>query len=123
LRRFFSKKRHLTGRIKTLTHAINFVLSIIFTLAELVLEAIGIADAFLAALMTSAGLPPNLQIAVLIVVALMLVVFAIRALGGVFSVLLIILLVLLIAHRMFPGMAIPHSMLPAQWPKAGSVQI
>ncbi len=106
-----------------MTHAIHFVLSIILTLAELVLEAIGIADAFLAALMTSAGLPPNLQIALLIVVALLLVVFAIRALGQVFAVLLIILLLLLIADRMFPGMAVPHSMLPTKLQQSGSVQI
>ncbi len=106
-----------------MTHAINFVLSVIYTLAELVLEAIAFADAFLAALMTSAGLPGTLQIAVLIFVALLLIVFALRALGGVFAVLLIVLLILLIAHRMFPGMQPPHSMLPPNWLPSGSVHI
>jgi hypothetical protein len=105
------------------THAINFVLSIIFTLAELVLEAIGVADVFLAGLMRGAHVPPNLQIAVLIIVALMLVAFAIRTLGRIFAVLLIVLLVLLIADRMHPGMAIPHSLLPPQWLQSGSVHI
>lgn len=105
-----------------MTHAINLVITIILTLVELVLEAIGVADACLASLMTSAGLPPNLQSAVLIVVALLLVVFAIRLLGGVFGALLVVLLLLLIAHQLMPGMQVPHSMLPANW-QPGSVHI
>ncbi len=104
-------------------HAINFVVSVILTLAQLVLEAIGIADAFLAALMTSVGLPPNLQIVVLIVVAVMLIVFAIRALGGVFAFLIIVLLLLLIVHRLVPGMQVPHSALSPNWLNSGSVHI
>jgi len=104
------------------THAINFVLSIIFTLIDFVLGAIGIADAFLAGLMTSAGLPASLQTAVLIVVALLLFIFAVRVLGRVFGILLLVLLVMLILHRLYPGMQVPHSMLPANW-SAGSVHI
>jgi hypothetical protein len=106
-----------------LSHAINLVLSIIFTLVELVLEGIGFIDALLAGLMTSAGLPANLQVALLIVVAIMLMIFAIRVLGGIFSFLLIVLLVLLIAHRLVPGMQVPPSMLPPGWMQSGSVHI
>ncbi len=105
-----------------MTHAIDLVITILLTLAEWVLGAIGVVDAFLAALMTSAGLPPNLQILVLIIVAVLLVLFAIRLLGPILSVLLIILLILLIAHRLVPGMQLPHGMLPATW-QSGSVHI
>jgi hypothetical protein len=105
------------------THAINVVISIIFILAGFVLEAIGVADTFLAASMTAAGVPPQLQIAVLILVALLLMVFAIRVLGRVFGALLIILLVLLIAERLQPGLHMPRSLLPGQWPQFGSVHI
>ena len=104
-----------------MTHAIDLVVSIIMTLAGLVMEAIGVADAFLAGLMTSAGLPPNVQLIVLIVVALMLIVFAIRVLGGVFGVLLIVLLILLIVHRLVPGMQVPHGSLPVQLQQLGTV--
>jgi hypothetical protein len=104
------------------THAINLIITILLTIAEWVLGAIGVFDAFLAALMTSAGLPPNLQILVLVVVAIMLVVFAIRLLGPILSFLLIILLILLIAHRLVPGMQMPHSLLPGNW-QNGSVHI
>jgi hypothetical protein len=105
------------------THAINFVLNIIFTLIEFVLGAIGIADAFLAGLMTSAGLPANLQTAVLFVVGLLLFIFAVRVLGRVFAFLILILLILLLLHRVYPGMQIPHSMLPANWQQSGGVHI
>jgi hypothetical protein len=64
----------------------------------------------------------ELQILVLVVVAIMLVVFAIRLLGPILSFLLIILLILLIAHRLVPGMQMPHSLLPGNW-QNGSVHI
>ncbi len=91
------------------------------TLVGLVLEAIGIIDAFLAALMTAAGMPPNVQLVVLIVAALLLMVFAIRVLGGIFGVLLIVLLMLLIMHRLLPGMQLPHGSLPAELQQLGTV--
>jgi hypothetical protein len=103
------------------THAINLVVSVILTLAGLVMEVIGIADAFLAALMTSAGIPPDIQIIILTAVAVLLVIFAIRSLGGVFSVLIIILLVLLVLHRVVPGLQVPHLNLPANLQAPGSV--
>jgi hypothetical protein len=100
-------------------HAINTITSIITLLFGLVMEAIGAVDAALAALMTSAGLPPNVQVIVLIVVAILLIVFAIRVLGGVFGVLLIILLILLVMHRLMPGMQLQHAALPAGQAQAG----
>ncbi len=92
-----------------MTHAIDTITAIIMTLFGLVMEAIGVVDGALAALMTSAGLPPNVQVIVLIVVAVLLIIFAIRVLGGVFGVLLVILLILLLMHRLVPGMLAPHS--------------
>ncbi len=103
-----------------MTHAIDTITAIILTLFGLVMEAIGVADAALAALMTSAGLPANVQVIVLIVVAVLLIIFAIRVLGGVFGVLLVILLILLLMHRLVPGMQAPHAT-PAQ--PAGQQQL
>ena len=67
---------------------------------------VGVIDGFLASLMTSAGLPPLLQVLILAGAALWLVVMAIRALGRVFAVLIVILLLLLVVHRIMPGMAV-----------------
>jgi len=95
-----------------MAHAINTITSIIMMLFGLIMEAIGAVDAALTALMTSAGLPPNVQVVVLLVVAILLIIFAIRVLGGVFGVLLIILLILLVLHRIAPGMQLQHAELP-----------
>jgi len=101
------------------THAINTITSIITLLFGLVMEAIGAVDTALAALMTSAGLPANLQLIILLVAAILLIIFAIRVLGGVFGVLLIILLILLIMHRLAPGMQLQHAELPVGQEQAG----
>ncbi len=92
-----------------MAHAINTITSIIMMLFGLIMEAIGAVDGALAALMTSAGLPPNVQVIILLVVAILLMIFAIRVLGGVFGVLLIILLLLLVVHRLAPGMQLQHA--------------
>jgi hypothetical protein len=102
------------------THAIDTITAIIMMLFGLVMEAIGIVDGALAALMTSAGLPPDVQVIVLIVAAVLLIIFAIRVLGGVFGVLLVVLLILLLMHRLVPGMQAPH-LTPAQ--PAGQQQL
>ncbi len=96
-----------------MTHAINTITSIITLLFGLVMEAVGAVDTALAALMTSAGLPANLQVIILLVAAILLIIFAIRVLGGVFGVLLIILLILLIMHRLLPNSQFQHAALPA----------
>ena len=89
-----------------MNHAINLVVSAILTLAGLVMEVIGIADGFLVTLMSSAGLPPLLQVVILIGVALWLVVLAFHLLGRVFALLILVLFVLLIVHWVMPGNAV-----------------
>ena len=87
-----------------MTQAINLIVLAIMTLAHVVMAFIGFIDRFLAAQMTSAGIPPNVQLIVLVAAAVVLVIFAIRALGGVFAGLIIVLLVLLLLYKVFPGM-------------------
>jgi hypothetical protein len=91
-----------------MTQAINLIVFAIMTLANVVMTFIGFIDRFLAALMTSAGIPPNAQLILLVVAAVVLVIFAVRLLGGVFAWLIIVLLVLLLLHKAFPGMEIPQ---------------
>jgi hypothetical protein len=104
-----------------MTHAINLLISLIYTLAGLVMAVIGMIDGFLGGLMTSAAIPPAVQTIILVAVALVLVIFALRALGGVFGVLIVLLLVLLVVHRLVPGFEVhgfevPNSTLPAGIP-------
>ena len=96
-----------------MTQAINLVVFAIMTLAGLVMAFIGFIDGVLAALMTSAGIPPNVQSILLVVAAVGVVIIAIRALGGFFAALIIVLLLLLLVHRVFPGMEVPQGHAPA----------
>jgi drug/metabolite transporter superfamily protein YnfA len=98
-------------------HAIHLLVSAILTLAALVMEAIGLADSFLAALMTRAGVPPNAQIILLVVAAIWLTVMAFRVFGRIFAALIIVLLILLIVHRM-----LPHP-IPPTGPTTGAVHV
>jgi len=95
------------------THAIDLIVFVILTLAGLVMTFIGFIDSLLAGLMTSAGIPPNVQGILLVVAALILVVFALRAFGRVFAALIIVLLVLLVVHKMVPGVAVPMGHTPS----------
>ena len=86
-----------------MTHAIGLVVSAILTLAGLVMEVISIVDGFLVTLMSSAGLPPLLQVLILVGVAIWLVVVALHLLGRVFALLILVLFLLLIVHWVMPG--------------------
>jgi hypothetical protein len=97
-----------------LDHAIDLVIGLLLLLCTLVLEAVGFVDGVLGSLMTRMGIDPNAQIALLIGVSVILVVLVIRKLGVLFAALIIILLVLLLAHRVMPGLAVPQFNLPGQ---------
>ncbi len=103
-----------------MTHATDMVLSLIALLFGLVLAGVGIIDGFLAKLMTSAGVDPNLQVIILVCVAVLLVIAAVRSLGAVFATLAVMLLVLLLLHRVVPGLQAPHFGLPGD---SGSGQV
>jgi vacuolar-type H+-ATPase subunit I/STV1 len=94
-----------------MSHAINLVVSAILTLAGLVMEVIGVIDGFLVMLMTSAGLPPLVQILILVGVALWLVVAAFNVLGRVFALLILILVLLLVVHWLMHG-GVGHQLHP-----------
>ena len=96
-----------------MTHATDVVVSVILALASLVMDFVAYIDGLLAALMTSGGIPPNVQTILLVVVAVGLVVLAIRVFGRVFAALIIVLLVLLLVHKLFPGMEVPQGHPPA----------
>ncbi|MCF3947957.1 hypothetical protein AiwAL_12740 [Acidiphilium sp. AL] len=93
-----------------MTHATDVVVSVILALAGLVMDFVAYIDGLLAALMTSGGIPPNVQTILLVVVAVSLVILAIRVLGRLFAALII---VLLLVHKLFPGMEVPQGHPPA----------
>jgi hypothetical protein len=94
------------------THAIDLLVVMILALAGLVMGAIGFLDGLLAAAMQAVGIPDNAQTVLLAVAAIALIVFAVRALGRVFATLIIVLLVLVLVHKIFPGMQVPQGQTP-----------
>jgi len=89
-----------------LDHAIELVISAILFLCSFVLEAVGVVDGVLGSIMTRIGVPPGAQIALLLGISVILVVFAIRKLGMLFAALIIVLLVLLLMHKALPGITV-----------------
>jgi hypothetical protein len=85
-----------------MTQALNLILSLILGLFGAIMGAIAWTEDFLRGLMTRAGIPEEFQNPVLIIVAVLLILAAIRVLGRVFGVLIAIFLVLLLLHILFP---------------------
>jgi len=102
-----------------MNHAIAVITSIIYALADLVMQFIAFIDGFLIRLMNDIHIPPQIQTILLFVVALALVIFAIRVLGGIFATLIVILLLLLLLHRVDPTLGLQHGTSPA--PASGTI--
>src|ERR1700734_122936 len=108
---------------QAMNHAIDLVGSALLTLVGLVLTLAGIVDGFLVTVMSAVGLPPLLQLLILIAAAIWVVLVALRLLGGVFALLLLILFMLLLVHWFMPVSAghWPHTMPILHIP--GAIQI
>ncbi|MHB1303810.1 MAG: hypothetical protein ACYCZB_10100 [Acidiphilium sp.] len=96
-----------------MTHAIDVIVSVILALVALVMEFVAYVDGLLARLMTSGGIPADLQTILLVVVAAVLIVAAIRVFGRILAALIVILLVLLLVNKLDPGLMVPHGNPPA----------
>ena len=90
-----------------MTSAINFIETLILRLVAAVMAVIGVVEDALRRLLVEAGIRGELQSAILVVVAILLIIAAIRLLGGVFGFLITILLLLLILNVLMPGLHIP----------------
>ncbi len=87
--------------------AINFVQTLLLRLVAAIMTVIGVVETFCRRLLIDAGVNGELQAAILVIVAILLIVAALRLLGGVFGLLITVLLVLLVLHVLMPGMHIP----------------
>lgn len=85
----------------------DFVVALVLRLATLVMQAIGIIDAFLRGVMSRAGIGSQAQDIVLVAVAVVCIVAALRVFGGLLRFLIIVFLILLLMHVLLPGMRIP----------------
>jgi len=83
-------------------HAINLVLSLIAGLLGLIIAGIGAIEHVLRDALIPMGIGREGQNAVMLVVAIALIVGAIRLFGGIFAILISVVLVLLVLHILLP---------------------
>lgn len=89
--------------------AINFVLTLLMRLVGAVMAVIGLVEHGLRQVLAQAGVHGELQSAVLVVAAILVIVAALRLLGGVFGFLITLLLILMILNLLMPGLHLPNS--------------
>lgn len=87
-----------------MTHALNFVLLLIVELFNIIMAAIAVVENFLRSLMTHAGVAGQFQKPVLIVVAVLLILLALRLFGRLFGALVAVFVVLLLLHILLPSL-------------------
>jgi len=98
--------------IPGVNHAIDLVIFAILTLAGLVMGVVSYIDGLLGAALSAAHVPPNAQLVLLAVVAICLVVLALRLFGRIFAALIIVLVLLLLVRDVFPHVQMPNGHLP-----------
>lgn len=88
-------------------HAIDLVVTAIVIIGGIVFAAAGLVDTLVAGAMHTLGIPPGVQFLILAVVAIVLMAYAVRALGQLLAGLILVLLVLVLLHHAFPDVQVP----------------
>jgi hypothetical protein len=83
-------------------HLIDALLQILMRIGDLVLAAIVAVELWLRAALRQIGLPPGAQTAILIAVAVVLIVWALRLLGGLIRVAVVLVVLLVAIHLLWP---------------------
>ena len=86
--------------------AIDLVTSLIFGLFHLIVFAIASVEGVLRATLIPMGIGTTAQNIVLLAVALVMILGAIRFFGGIFAILIIIVLALLMLHILLPDLGL-----------------
>lgn len=85
-------------------HATDIVTGLILTLFDLIVAGIAAIEGALRHVLIQIGISHEGQTLVLLALALVLIVAAIRVFGGIFAVLICVVLVLLMLDVLFPGL-------------------
>jgi hypothetical protein len=87
------------------THLIDQLIGILAWLYAIVMSVFSALETWLRATLTTAGVPPNLQTIILIVVGVGFLLLVVRALGGIVRIILVVLLLLLLLQVFRPLVA------------------
>lgn len=94
--------------------AVQYFVTSVLALCDMVMRFLGTIDAALGEVMTSVGIDAHWQFLIMLVVTVILVVLALRLVGGLLGWMVLILLVMLLLHRVVPGIASPGTIVPGQ---------
>ncbi len=92
--------------VDAFTHALDALLQLLNQLGRLLLAAVVAIELWLRTQFTLLGLPPVIQTALMVGVAVMLILAALRLFGGLIRVAVVVLLLLVVIHVVLPIM--PH---------------
>lgn len=90
-----------------MNEAVQYFVMGILALCGMVMRFLSNIDDALGAVMTSVGIDPHLQFLIMLIATVMLVMLALRLVGGFFGWVVLFLLVLLLLHRVVPGIMTP----------------
>ena len=88
------------------TRMVHSLLDLLITLGNLIVGALVSVELWLRAQLTHAGLPPEIQTVILLVVAILLVIGSLQLFGGLIRVAVVLVLILIAIHVVLP--ALPH---------------
>jgi len=88
--------------VNAFTHAIETLLQLVIQLGDLMITGIVGIELWLRAQLAMFGLPPAIQTALLIALAAMLILAALRLFGGLIRVAVILVLMLILVHVLLP---------------------
>ncbi len=84
------------------THALETLLHLFVQLGNLIVSGIVAIELWLRAQLAQVGLPPAIQTLLLIVLAVMLIVAALRVFGGLIRIAVVVVLLLIGIHILMP---------------------
>ncbi len=88
--------------MQTFTRAVDALLQLLLQLGSLILAGIVAVELWLRAQFALLGLPPTIQTVLLIAIAVVLLLAALRLFGGLIRVAVVLLLLLVVIHVLLP---------------------
>jgi hypothetical protein len=90
------------NNVDAFARAINSLLQLLIQFGNLVLAAIVAAELWLRGQLTLLGVPPSIQVVLLVALAVVLILAALRLFGGLIRVAVVLVLLLIVIHALLP---------------------
>jgi hypothetical protein len=88
--------------VDAFARAINSLLQLLIQFGDLILAGIVAAELWLRGQLTLLGVPPAIQVVLLVALAVVLILAALRLFGGLIRVAVVLVLLLIVIHALLP---------------------